>query len=111
MKIRENAVAAFNFLARRASAYKDIFATPKRAWKWQKRKAYRDVFAGPVGAIVLQDIAKFCRATETCYDPDPRIHAALEGRRELWIRIQNHLQLSPEELWKLYNPSTPLTGE
>jgi hypothetical protein len=111
MKIRESAVHAFNFLARRANAYKNIFATPTRAWKWQRRQAYRDLFAGPVGAIVLQDLMKFCRANETCFDLDPRIHAALEGRREIWNRIQNHLQLSPEELWKLYNPSTPLTGE
>jgi hypothetical protein len=92
MKIHEGAVRAFNFLARRAGAYKDVFV-------------------GPVGQIVLQDLAKFCRANETCFDLDPRIHAALEGRREVWLRIQNHLQLSPEELWKIHNPATSLTGE
>ncbi len=50
---------------------------------------------------VLKDLAKFCRAAETTYHPDARVHAALEGRREVWLRIQNHLNLSPEEIWEL----------
>ena len=54
---------------------------------------------------VLQDLAKFCRAHETTFHPDPRLHAALEGRREVWLRITNHLNLSQEELWKLYGRS------
>jgi len=111
MKINESARRAFNFLARRAGAYKAIFGSPTRVWKWQKHKAYRDVFAGPVGHVVLQDLMRFCRANETCFDPDPRVHAALEGRREVYNRIRGHLQLSPEDLWKIHNPSTPLTGE
>lgn len=51
---------------------------------------------------VLEDLANFCRANQTTFQQDERIHAALEGRREVWLRIQNHLQLSSEELWKLY---------
>ncbi len=51
---------------------------------------------------VLEDLAKFCRAHESTFHEDPRLHAVLEGRREVWLRIQNHLQLSDDELWKLY---------
>lgn len=51
---------------------------------------------------VLQDLAKFCRANETTFHEDPRAHAVLEGRREVWLRIQNYLQLTPDELWELY---------
>jgi hypothetical protein len=28
----------------------------------------------------------------------------LEGRREVWLRIQKHLNLSPDELVKIFNP-------
>lgn len=51
---------------------------------------------------VLKDLAKFCRSQETTFNSDPRIHAALEGRREVWLRIAKHLNLDQEKLWDLY---------
>lgn len=55
------------------------------------------------GTNFLSDLAKFCRANETCVVPDdPTRTAVLEGRREVWLRIQNHLGLSPEDLLVLY---------
>lgn len=51
---------------------------------------------------VLMDLAKFCRANKTTYNPDARIHAVLEGRREVWLHIQNYLQLTNEELYDLH---------
>lgn len=68
------------------------------AWLRQRKRAYQLVFRSPAGAEVLEDLARFCRASETCFDPDPRIHAALEGRREVWLRIQEYLNLTPEQL-------------
>lgn len=53
-------------------------------------------------AVVLQDLEKFCRANETTFHSDPRIHAALEGRREVWLRIQQHLKLNLDQLLQLY---------
>ncbi len=47
---------------------------------------------------VLIDLAEFCRANETCFHQDPRVHAALEGRREVWLRIQEHIHLTPAQL-------------
>ena len=75
-----------------------------------RKRAYQLTFGAPVAHDVMRDLAKFCRATETCFHPDPRIHAALEGRREVWNRIQNHINLSPHELYRIYNPGQPIEG-
>lgn len=50
---------------------------------------------------VLQDLGRFCRENRSCFDPDPRIHADLEGRREVILRIKDHIQMPFEELWQL----------
>lgn len=52
---------------------------------------------------VLEDLRTFCRAEATCFHQDPRMHAVLEGRREVWLRIQEHLNYTPEELLVLYS--------
>lgn len=51
---------------------------------------------------VLKDLARFCRAHTTTYNPDARIHAVLEGRREVWLRIQERLQMTTEEIYELH---------
>lgn len=64
--------------------------------------AYRMVFHpdNVFTKTVLKDLAQFCRATETTFNQDPRVHAVLEGRREVWLRISEHLHLTPDELYK-----------
>ena len=47
---------------------------------------------------VLNDLKIFCRATESTFHADPRIHAMLEGRREVWLHIERQLKLKPDEL-------------
>lgn len=70
----------------------------------QRQRAYFNVFnpEQQFSEIVLRDLAKFCRANETCFHTDQRLHAVLEGRREVWLRIQQHLKLSPDQLAELY---------
>lgn len=51
---------------------------------------------------VLKDLAKFCRANESTFHADARLHAVLEGRREVWLKIANNLNLSIEELYELH---------
>lgn len=51
---------------------------------------------------VLADLAKFCRAHTTTWDDNQRKSDVLIGRREVFLRIQEHLQLSTEELAELY---------
>lgn len=63
-----------------------------------RQSAYVNTFQGPHGDIVLEDLAKFCRADESTFHENDRAHALLEGRREVWLRIQEHLNLSPEAL-------------
>lgn len=72
-----------------------------------RKRAYQDAFNSPSGAEVLIDLARFCRANETTFDPDPRLHAALEGRREVWLRIQQHLNLTSQDLADLYQGKRP----
>lgn len=51
---------------------------------------------------VLTDLARFCRAHDSTFHPDARVHAALEGRREVWLRIQEYLGLSTDEILELH---------
>jgi hypothetical protein len=67
-----------------------------------RKNAYHTVFANPIGQEVLRDLAQFCRATETCFHKDPRVHAALEGRREVFLRISQHLNLTVDQLFTLF---------
>lgn len=69
----------------------------------QRKRAYQQTFASPVGKEVLADLAKFCRANDTCFNPNHDIGLMLEGRREVWLRIQSHLGLSPEQLVELFD--------
>lgn len=66
-----------------------------------RQQQYRQTFSGPVAEEVLRDLAQFCRANTSTFHEDARLHAVAEGRREVWLRIQQHLRLSPDELWRL----------
>lgn len=81
---------------------------------FRRRHAYRSLFR-PGGRelsiaaqIVLTDLKKFCRATSstTVVSPvsravDPIASAHLEGRREVWLRITQHLDISDADLYGL----------
>lgn len=69
-----------------------------------RQQAYLQTFSSEslFAKKVLEDLSKFCRADTTTFDPDPRIHAVLEGRREVWLRIQKHLNSSNQELLRFY---------
>lgn len=79
-----------------------------------RQHAYKLVFRWdqPADQAVLQDLARFCRANESCAVPgDHDKTMMLEGRREVWLRIQQHLNLTPEQLFQLYggNPTIQRT--
>ncbi|MCK4958878.1 MAG: hypothetical protein KAT00_05750 [Planctomycetes bacterium] len=67
-----------------------------------RRQAYCQIFSGVYGERVLADLARFCRATESTFNKDPQLASKLDGRREVFLRIQKHLNLSDQELWKLF---------
>jgi hypothetical protein len=67
------------------------------------KRAYQAVFASEAGKAVMIDMAPFCRARETCVIPGDRDRTyVLEGRREVYLRIQDYLDLSPEQLVEKY---------
>jgi hypothetical protein len=61
--------------------------------------------------IVLKDLAKFCRANDSTYHKDPRVHALLEGRKEVWLRIQEYIHLNSEELYQLHLVKDMIQGD
>jgi hypothetical protein len=68
-----------------------------------RTQAYRHVFKGIYAERVLEDLAKFCRAHASTFHPDARMEGVLQGRREVWLRIAKHLNMSEEDLWKHFN--------
>lgn len=61
--------------------------------------------------IVLRDLAKFCRAHESTFNADPRLHAVMEGRREVFLRIQQYAELGEAELISLHEIKFRPKGE
>lgn len=78
-----------------------------------RKRAYQLAFGTPAGQEVLQDLMEFCRANETCFHADPRLHAVAEGRREVYLRIQKHLDLTGQQLFEVYSgrPYNPLSED
>ena len=71
-----------------------------------RKRAYQLTFGreNQAAQVVLMDLSQFCRAAESCVMPgDHDRTLLLEGRREVFIRIQQHLNLSSEELMQLYS--------
>lgn len=68
------------------------------------RRAYRACLLSPAGTEhILPDLAEFCGA----HDPAPKaedlfMQGRHAGRRDVWLRIQNFLHLTEEELVALY---------
>lgn len=79
----------------------------------KKAIAYNRVFdkQSPFTHEVLKDLAKFCRAHDSTFHPDPRVHAVMEGRREVWLRIQENLQLGVGEIYQLHRIYDQQKGE
>lgn len=75
-----------------------------------RKKAYQLTFdlSQPANEFVMEDLARFCRANESCLVPgDHDRTIALEARREVWLRIQQHLGLTTEQLFSLYSGNSP----
>ena len=68
----------------------------------RRQRAYKLCFGSPAGKEVIADLMKFCRANESCYHDDARLHALAEGRREVWLRITEHYTLEIDDLLRRY---------
>lgn len=85
-----------------------IFAALRR-FVFRRREAYCRAFKTPGGRLVLEDLARFCRVNESTFHQDPRVAAMLDGRREVFLRIQQHLKLSPDEVFDLLVNAQPIS--
>lgn len=99
---------ALQFLKNRKTAYQLTFrpiAYSAVGW-WQRfRMMVRAMgVQQPASVDVLIDLARFCRANETTFVPKDRDAAlVLAGRREVFLRIQQHLNLTNDQLFALYS--------
>lgn len=69
-----------------------------------RKQGYQHTFKddNKFARIVLADLSRFCRANKSTFNSDPRIDALLQGRREVWLRIAEHLNMSEAELFERF---------
>ena len=78
------------FLSNRKTAYCLVFKNPDKKYSGACQ-------------LVLEDLKKFCRANASTFDTNDRMAAYLEGRRSVFVRIAQHLNMTPETLYEIYN--------
>lgn len=69
-----------------------------------RKQAYQKTFSGRFGEMVLEDLARFCRADESTFHSDPRVEGIMQGRREVWLRISKHMNMTPDQMVSYFNP-------
>src|ERR1035438_8075954 len=96
--------ALFEFIRRRRATY-------------LQAKSAKFALSAPVTQDMLIDLADFCRASESCValDANGKVDVErsliLEGRREVWLRLQNHFQLTTKQLYRLSTGQQFQVGE
>ena len=66
------------------------------------RNAYRSVFSGPDGAIVLEDILKFCGMGDSSVVlGDSHGTAENEGKRRIALRIVKFINMPDQEAMRI----------
>ncbi len=56
-------------------------------------RAYRRLDPG-----IIADLAGLCFADKPTFDPDPRVDAYNQGRRHVWLHINQYLTLTPQQI-------------
>lgn len=58
----------------------------------------------PYVVTILEDLAKFCCVHQTTYSKDigAREMFILEGRRQVWLRLQEFMKLNADQLLEKY---------
>lgn len=62
------------------------------------RSAMKKAFGGPMGKLALAWIADTCGATETTADDNANRMMIAEGRRQVWLAIQDVLSMSESDI-------------
>lgn len=69
-----------------------------------RRQSYQNLFnlESKSVRVVLADLARFCRAGQTTFHENQRMSDVLQGRREVWLRLADHLNMTEGELYDLF---------
>jgi len=86
---------------------------PTMAFIQQRKQAYQLTFneANTWAVEVLKDLIRVCKANQSWFAPTEYDHAFKEGKRAVWLRIQQHLNLSEKDLYRLYGGPQVATTE
>ncbi|MHB8825155.1 MAG: hypothetical protein ACYC5T_10025 [Thiobacillus sp.] len=84
----------------------------------RRRSAYKALFVpGPAYDIVMQDLAKFCRATTTpavisplTQQIDQSASFIAIGRQEVFHRISQHINITDADLYRIVNQESEGEG-
>ena len=88
-----------------------VTETAMRLWDMlrKRRITYQLACNQPAMQDMLIDLATFCGAADTCVVVDPKTNMIddkrtyiMLGRREVFLRIQHHCNLTTQQLYKLY---------
>lgn len=88
--------------------YEEVDTVQASVKKVNKRKnTYQKTFNCPLGKEVLADLKRFCYAVVPTADVEnPYVTYLREGRREVWLRIMSHLQLTDDDVYSLFEDNT-----
>lgn len=77
-------------------------SNPTETFLLNRQMMYQSTFNSPAGQEVLKDMEGFCRAHQSTFHENIQVSATLDGRREYYLRVRDHLELSSEELCEKY---------
>ena len=77
----------------------------------QVRNAYTSVFSGPQGKLVLAHLSDTCGATETTARETELETILAEGRRQVWLVIQDVLSLSEADIREMQDQVSRYGGD
>lgn len=74
-----------------------------RAHYTSRKRAYQLTFGAVPGQEVLDDLERYCRAYMDCVVPGDRDRTfVLLGQRNVFLRIKQFMELTPEQLFDLH---------
>ena len=88
---------------RLSRSFKELFGSEEvRAQGWWRRLFSADESTiRRVGEHCLADLREFCWAQKSSFDADPLIMARRAGRRDVWLRITQSLNLDEAQVQQL----------
>ena len=72
-----------------------------REFWMQQKQIYHRAFM-PLDSLLMKDVSRFCKVKVTVARDNPNLTYLLEGRRQFFLRIQQHLELDEEALAALF---------